>query len=55
MNEQYKILGIDSTASFDEVKKAYRSLALKYHPDVNPSKEAEAKFREYAEAYEVLS
>ena len=54
--EYYKILGVDKTASADEMKKAYRKLALKYHPDKNPGdKEAEAKFKEINEAYAVLS
>lgn len=49
------MLGIDKNASEDEIKKAYRKLAIKYHPDRNPdSKEAEEKFKEAAEAYDVL-
>lgn len=52
----YDILGVSKTASQDEIKKAYRALALKYHPDRNPdNKEAEAKFKEASQAYEVLS
>lgn len=53
--DYYKILGIAKGASDDEIKKAYRKLALKYHPDKNRSAGAEEKFKEIAEAYEVLS
>jgi len=54
--DYYKALGISKTASADEIKKAYRKLARKYHPDVNPEdKEAERKFKEINEANEVLS
>lgn len=54
--DYYEILGIDRKASKEEIKKAYRKMALKYHPDKNPDdKEAETKFKEAAEAYEVLS
>lgn len=53
--DYYKALGISRGATEDEIKKAYRKLALKYHPDKNKSKEAEEKFKEIAEAYEVLS
>jgi len=53
--DYYKILGISKGASDDEIKKAYRKMALKYHPDKNKSPGAEEKFKEIAEAYEILS
>jgi DnaJ-class molecular chaperone len=54
--DYYKVLEIDKRATDDEIKKAYRTMALKYHPDKNPgNKEAEDKFKDVAEAYEVLS
>ena len=53
--DYYKILGVEKNASDSEIKKAYRKSAIKYHPDKNPGdKEAETKFKQAAEAYEVL-
>lgn len=53
--DYYEILGLQKGASPDEIKKAYRKLALQYHPDRNKTKESEDKFKEINEAYEVLS
>ena len=54
--DYYKILGVDKSASIDDIKKAYRKLAVKYHPDKNQgNKAAEEKFKEISEANEVLS
>ena len=51
----YDILGISKNASQDEIKKAYRKLAMQYHPDKNPGdKAAEEKFKQISEAYEIL-
>ncbi|MBQ7342507.1 MAG: molecular chaperone DnaJ [Alistipes sp.] len=54
--DYYEVLGVEKSANADEIKKAYRKAAIKYHPDKNPGdKEAEEKFKEAAEAYDVLS
>ena len=54
--DYYEVLGVQRNANADEIKKAYRKAAIKYHPDKNPGdKEAEEKFKEAAEAYDVLS
>ena len=53
--DYYQILGVERTASEDEIKRAYKKMAIKYHPDRNPGdKEAEEKFKQAAEAYDVL-
>ncbi len=53
--DYYKVLGVEKKVSQDDIKKAYRKLARKYHPDANPNnKAAEEKFKEIGEAYEVL-
>ncbi|MEI7770731.1 MAG: DnaJ domain-containing protein, partial [Chloroflexales bacterium] len=56
MKDYYQILGVSRNASDQEIKQAYRKLARKYHPDINPGdKQAEAHFKEINEAYETLS
>ena len=52
--DYYEVLGVEKTASADEIKRAYKKMAIQYHPDRNPGdKEAETKFKEAAEAYDV--
>jgi DnaJ-class molecular chaperone len=53
--DYYQVLGVSKSASVDEIKKAYRKLALQYHPDKNKTKEGELKFKEVTKAYEILS
>ena len=57
MNKKYyDILGVSQNATEDEIKKAYRKLAIQYHPDKNPGdKKAEEKFKEISEAYEIVT
>jgi hypothetical protein len=55
MKNYYAILGVKNTASTDDIKRAFRKLAVKFHPDKNPSPEAEELFKEITEAYDVLS
>jgi curved DNA-binding protein len=53
--DYYQILGVSKNSTPDELKKAYRKLARKYHPDTNKDKDAESKFKDISEAYDVLS
>ena len=53
--DYYEVLGVGKEASADDIKKAYRKLARQYHPDVNKAADAETKFKEVKEAYDVLS
>ena len=53
--DYYKVLGVTKGASDDQIKKSYRKLAMKYHPDKNSAPGAEEKFKEIGEAYDVLS
>ena len=53
--DYYEVLGLERSAGDDDIRRAYRKLARQYHPDVNKAADAEARFKEVNEAYEVLS
>jgi len=56
MEDPYDVLGVDRSASLEDIRKAYRGLAKKLHPDLNPgNREAEARFKEVASAHDLLS
>jgi len=55
MKDYFKILGVDENASKEDLKKAYRELAMRYHPDRNKEADAETKFKDITEAYDVLN